>query len=63
MTKAQEMRQNAEDCLDLAAEAASLPERLRYLRMAHAWETLADCQTWFDTDAAPTVELESLGRH
>jgi hypothetical protein len=63
MTKADEMRQNAENCLDLAAESASLPERLRYLRMAHAWQALADCQDWFDTDNLPNAEPASLSRH
>jgi hypothetical protein len=63
MTKADQMRQNSEDCLDLAAEAASLAERLRYLRMAHAWGALADCQAWFETDAQPCSELEAAHRH
>jgi hypothetical protein len=63
MTQAEQMRQNAENCLDLAAEAASLAERLRYLRMAHAWEALADCQAWFEADAQPTPEGESIRQH
>jgi len=56
--KSKHMRQNAENCLDLAAEANALPERLRYLRMAQAWEALADCQAWLDTDTLDGSGLE-----
>jgi hypothetical protein len=63
MIKAEDMRRNAENCLDLAADAASLAERLRYLRMAHAWEALADCQTWLDTEPPPNADREALSRH
>jgi hypothetical protein len=63
MLKAQEMRQNAENCLDLAAEANALPERLRYLRMAQAWQALAECQAWLDTDTLDGSVLTPTKQH
>lgn len=42
------MRQNAENCREMANTAANEPSRKRYLRMAEAWEMLADNKDWLD---------------
>lgn len=44
----EEMRKNAENCGELAAEAKDTPGRKRYQRMQEAWESLADTQDWLD---------------
>ena len=47
--KAEVMRENAENCLALAEEnKANQPTQLRYIRMASAWQALADNQDWLD---------------
>jgi hypothetical protein len=48
MTDAGEMRRNAERCLEFAEDAASQPAKTRYMRMAAAWEDLAENQDWLD---------------
>jgi hypothetical protein len=45
---AETMRNNAESCLSLAANAANEAARKRFLRMAQAWKTLADNKDWLD---------------
>ena len=42
------MRRNAENCEALAETAKDDPARLRYLRMASAWNALADNKEWLD---------------
>lgn len=41
-------RENAENCLHLAEEAANEPAAIRYQRMARAWFALATEQDWLD---------------
>jgi hypothetical protein len=45
---ADEMRQNAENCADLATDANDAPGKKRYERMQQAWNSLADTQDWLD---------------
>ncbi|MGX9392935.1 hypothetical protein ACWX0K_18460 [Nitrobacteraceae bacterium UC4446_H13] len=41
-------RENAENCLHLAEEAANEPAAVHYQRMAQAWFALATEQDWLD---------------
>ncbi len=56
------MRENAENCLDLAERADGLPAANRYLRMAEAWTALANEQDWLDGELPPTA-IGSLGNY
>jgi hypothetical protein len=38
---AEKMRRNAEHCLDLASKTSDETLRMRYLRAANAWKTVA----------------------
>jgi hypothetical protein len=57
MNKTQELRQNAENCSELARAADSDPAKKRYERMADGWRTVADAQQWLDGHR--TAEKES----
>ena len=46
--KADEMRQNAENCAEMAGEAKTRAERARFSRMEKAWQDLAKSQDWLD---------------
>lgn len=53
-------RDNADNCLYLAENAASDPASIRYKRMAQAWTALAEEQDWLDglpTQAERATEL------
>ena len=50
MTKTQELKQNAENCADLAATAKDEVAKRRYERMEEAWHSLAKAQAWLDGD-------------
>jgi hypothetical protein len=45
---AESMRNHAENCLALAEQATTEPTRRRYMRMAMAWQDLAEHQDWLD---------------
>jgi hypothetical protein len=45
---AETMRRNADNCLALATAAKDEPSRLRYSRMAAAWQALAKNKDWLD---------------
>jgi hypothetical protein len=45
---AETMRRSADNCLALAAAAKDEPSRLRYSRMAAAWQALAKNKDWLD---------------
>jgi hypothetical protein len=45
---AKAMRMNAENCLVLAESANGKPSRARYMRMAAAWNSLANNKDWLD---------------
>jgi hypothetical protein len=47
-------RENAENCLFLAENAANEPTSARYKRMADAWTALATEQDWLDGEPAHT---------
>ena len=48
MNKLQELKQNAENCADLAAEAKDEKNKRRYESMEEAWSALAKAQAWLD---------------
>lgn len=58
MTNSETMRRNAENCLEMAAQAKSKSAQLRYMRMANAWQDLAENQDWLDSDLrrAPPIQ-------
>lgn len=56
MTSYQECLERAENCAELANEAASLPARNRYRRMEAAWRALAREQQWLDGEIAPHLD-------
>jgi len=47
------LRENAENCLQLAERAEGQPAFKRYSRMAQAWTALADEQDWLDGEIPP----------
>jgi hypothetical protein len=47
------LRDNAENCLQLAERAEGDPAFKRYLRMANAWKALANEQDWLDGEVSP----------
>ena len=49
------LRENAENCLQLAERAEGQPAFRRYSRMAQAWKALADEQDWLDGEVSPLV--------
>jgi hypothetical protein len=48
MKKAEELRNHAENCAELAQAATSAPNKKRFERMAEGWKTVADNQAWLD---------------
>jgi hypothetical protein len=50
---AEEMRDNANNCSDLASEAKDEPEKKRYQRMEATWNSLAETQDWLDGKIKP----------
>jgi hypothetical protein len=53
MKQSDVLRENAENCLQLAERAQSQPAFRRYMRMALAWKALADEQAWLDGEVPP----------
>jgi hypothetical protein len=49
------LRENAENCLQLAERAEAEPAFRRYTRMAKAWTALADEQDWLDGEISPLL--------
>ncbi|MGJ4939271.1 hypothetical protein ACQR1W_01755 [Bradyrhizobium sp. HKCCYLS1011] len=47
------LRENAENCLQLAEQAARGPTFKRYTRMAQGWVALANAQDWLDGEVPP----------
>jgi hypothetical protein len=50
MTKADELRKNAENCSELAKTSDSAPIKKRFERLAAGWESVAKTQDWLDGD-------------
>jgi hypothetical protein len=48
MNKAEELRNRAENCAELAQAAAREPEKKRFERMAEGWNIVAENQAWLD---------------
>ena len=48
MQTPKQLRENAENCAELAAQAPDKPNKARYKRMEKAWESLAETQEWLD---------------
>ena len=63
LMNAQTMRTNADNCLALAEKATSRPERLRCMRMATAWQDLAEQQDWLDGLPHNPMQLNIAARH
>jgi hypothetical protein len=49
------LRDNAENCMQLAERANGQPAHNRYSRMADAWSALADEQDWLDGEVPPVA--------
>jgi len=48
MTRSDQLRQNAENCSELAKASESDPKKKRYERMAEGWNSVAETQDWLD---------------
>ncbi|HLG83700.1 MAG TPA: hypothetical protein VKY22_22040 [Bradyrhizobium sp.] len=53
MKQSDVLRENAENCQQLAERARAQPVFRRYMRMAEAWIALADEQDWLDGEISP----------
>jgi hypothetical protein len=53
------LRENADNCLQLAERAEGEPAYRRYLRMARGWTALADEQDWLDGKVPPVVAMSA----
>jgi hypothetical protein len=49
------LRENAENCLQLAQRAEGQPAFRRYMRMTKAWMALANEQDWLDGEVSPLL--------
>ena len=59
MKNSDPFRENVENCLHLADNAADVPASTRYRRMAEAWTALAQEQDWLDGHPAQTQNERS----
>jgi hypothetical protein len=53
MKQSDHFRENAENCANLAEQAADELMYLRYKRMEAAWRALAQEQDWLDGEVSP----------
>ena len=56
MKKAEQLRQIAESCAELAETAPNEPTKKRFQRMAEGWRSVAETQAWLDGDTADTCD-------
>jgi hypothetical protein len=56
MTTAQQYRENADNCAQLAEAAENEPARNRFKRMEQAWRALAKEQDWLDGEPRENVK-------
>jgi len=56
MSKSDEYRANADQCVELAERAAAEPARRRYRRMEAAWRSLAREEDWLEGRISPVAE-------
>jgi len=60
---AERMRHNADNCFALADKYKDdAPKHLRYMRMAKAWQDLADNQDWLDGALPGPSVVPAIGR-
>jgi len=59
MKQSDAYRENSDNCRRLADEALDEPQRKRYLRMAEAWQALAEEQDWLDGESSAPSEKQS----
>jgi hypothetical protein len=59
MKQADDFRQNADSCAQLAERATDEPTHQRYKRMEAAWLALAQEQDWLDGQVPPHKLLTS----
>jgi hypothetical protein len=52
MRTAEQYRENADNCAQMAEAARTEPARNRFKRMEAAWRALADEQDWLDGEKA-----------
>jgi hypothetical protein len=57
MKKAEELRDCAENCAELAQAATSEPNKKRFERMAEGRKTVADNQAWLDGEDSSAKPL------
>ena len=57
MKRSDALRQNADNCRQLAERAEGEPAYRRYMRMAQAWMALANEQDWLDGEVPPAPLL------
>jgi hypothetical protein len=48
MNKSDELRQNADNCVEMAQSTDSDPKKKRFERMAEGWNSVAETQAWLD---------------
>jgi hypothetical protein len=48
MPTPEELRKNAENCAELAADATTEPNKKRLKRMEQAWVSLAETEEWLE---------------
>jgi hypothetical protein len=53
MKQSDHFRENADNCAQLAEQAADEPTHQRYKRMEAAWRALAEEQDWLDGEVSP----------
>lgn len=59
MTRSDQLRQNAENCAELAKASESDPKKKRYERMAEGWNSVAETQDWLDGEKPRPQRRES----
>jgi len=59
MAKAQELRKNVENCIELANSAVNEPAKKRFRRMADGWKIVVENQEWLDGKHGEKSEQES----
>jgi hypothetical protein len=55
MKRSDLLRENADNCLQLAERAEGDPAHRRYVRMAQGWTALAEEQDWLDGEVPPVL--------
>lgn len=61
MKQSDRLRENAENCFQLAARKTDEPSIKRYQRMANAWLALAHQQDWLDGEVSPHDAAKAAG--